>query len=78
MLSGGLVNDTNNNEVGVTNFGLGTLTNNGGPTQTVALLSGSPAIDSGSNAYVAAGETDQRGLPRIVNGTVDIGTFEAQ
>ena len=53
----------------------------GGPTKTVALLPGSPAISAGSNALVAAGtETDQRGtgFARIVNGKVDIGDFESQ
>jgi hypothetical protein len=55
----------------------------GGPTQTVELLPGSPAIDMGSNglALDANGQpltTDQRGLPRIFNGTVDIGAFESQ
>src|SRR5205807_3528652 len=43
-----------------------------------ALLPGSPAIDAGNNAYVAAGATDQRGLTRIVNGTVDLGAYEVQ
>lgn len=76
--SGGLVNGTNNNQVGVTNLGLGSLTDNGGPTQTMALLAGSPAIDRGGNALVTAGMTDQRGLPRIVNGRVDVGAFEVQ
>ena len=76
--SGGLVSNVNNNQVGITNAGLGTLANNGGPTQTVALLSNSSAINHGGNIYVAAGITDQRGLTRIVNGTVDIGAFEAQ
>src|SRR5205807_1796465 len=76
--SGGLVNGVNGNQVGVTNLGLGTLANNGGPTQTVALLSGSPALRRGSTVYVTAVSTDQRGLPRIVGGTVDIGAFEAQ
>ena len=62
---------------------LGPLANNGGPTQTFALLSGSPAINAGNNASaVDAGNnsltTDQRGtgFPRIMNGTVDIGAFE--
>ena len=53
--------------------------NNGGPTFTLALLPGSPAIDAGSNALIASGvTTDQRGsgFPRIVNNTVDIGAFE--
>jgi predicted outer membrane repeat protein len=76
--AGGLTNGVNNNLVGVTNPGLAPLANNGGPTQTVALLAGSSALDHGSNAYVTAGETDQRGLSRIANGTVDIGAFEAQ
>ncbi len=41
---------------------LGPLANNGGPTQTMALLPGSPAIDAGSNALIPAGvTTDQRG-----------------
>jgi hypothetical protein len=58
---------------------LGILQNNGGPTLTLALLTGSPAIDAGDNAQaVAAGlTTDQRGQPRIVNGTIDIGAYEA-
>ena len=76
--AGGMTNGTNGNQVGVTSLGLGALANNGGPTLTMALLPGSPAIDHGSNAFVTAGETDQRGLARIVNGTVDIGAFEVQ
>ena len=57
---------------------LAPLGNDGGPTQTMALLPGSPAIDAGNNALIPAGiTTDQRGLPRIVNGTVDIGAFES-
>ncbi len=51
----------------------------GGPTETMALLPGSPAIDAGNNALIPNGvTTDQRGYARIVNGTVDIGAFEAQ
>jgi hypothetical protein len=56
------------------------LGNYGGPTQTFALLPGSPAIDAGDNAEVPSGiTTDQRGPgdPRIVNGRVDIGAFES-
>ncbi|MEX2174301.1 MAG: Ig-like domain-containing protein [Pirellulaceae bacterium] len=56
---------------------LGPLASNGGPTQTHALLSGSPAIDRGRNT-AAAPTTDQRGLPRPVGGGVDIGAFEVQ
>jgi hypothetical protein len=57
---------------------LGPLQNNGGPTQTMALLPSSPAIDSGTNQM--APEWDQRGpgYPRIVNGTIDRGAFEVQ
>jgi hypothetical protein len=76
--SGGLTNGSSGNQVGVVNVGLAPLANNGGPTQTVALLPGSPAIDKGSNSYVTAGETDERGLPRLADGTVDIGAFEVQ
>lgn len=51
----------------------------GGPTQTMALLAGSPALDHGDNALIPAGvTTDQRGLARIFNGAVDIGAYEAQ
>jgi hypothetical protein len=82
--SGGLVNGVNGNQVGVANPGLGKLADNGGPTQTIALLPGSPAIDKGTNALAvdpSTGQpltTDQRGtgFPRIVNGTVDIGAYE--
>lgn len=59
---------------------LGPLVNNGGPTQTRALLAGSPAINAGDPNYSATGfdATDQRGFPRIVDGRVDIGAFEVQ
>jgi chitinase len=78
--SGGLINGVNGNQVGVANPGLGPLANNGGPTQTIALLPGSPAIDAGSNALDAGQITDQRGasLARVFNGTVDIGAYELQ
>jgi predicted outer membrane repeat protein len=57
---------------------LGALANNGGPTQTHALLSGSPAIDKGSNPLALA--FDQRGSPfaRTAGAQTDIGAFEVQ
>ncbi len=49
-----------------------------GTTPTMSLLPGSPAINAGNNALIPAGiTTDQRGLPRVVGGTVDIGAFES-
>jgi hypothetical protein len=57
---------------------LGPLQNNGGPTQTMALLSGSPAIDAGDNSNAPAYDQRGPGFPRIVGGTIDIGAFEVQ
>ena len=51
----------------------------GGSTQTMPPLLGSPAIDRGDNIYIPSGvTTDQRGLQRIFNSTVDIGACEYQ
>ncbi|WP_008310199.1 choice-of-anchor Q domain-containing protein [Leptolyngbya sp. PCC 6406] len=57
---------------------LGPLANNGGPTQTHALVPGSPAIDAGSNGAVSPEvTTDQREFgSRIVGAAVDIGAYE--
>ena len=56
---------------------LGSLGDYGGPTQTIPLLPGSPAIDAGDNSLIPSGvTTDQRGYARIVNGTVDIGAIQ--
>jgi hypothetical protein len=55
---------------------LGPLADNGGPTLTMALLPGSPAIDAGS--AIGAPATDQRGVPRPQGAGVDIGAFEYQ
>jgi hypothetical protein len=54
--------------------GLGGLGSFGGPTQTMALLAGSPAIGAGT--VVAGITTDQRGLPRP--GTPDMGAYQTQ
>ena len=87
--SSGFTNGTNNDQVGSAtspiNPLLGSLLDNGGPTFTRALLSGSPAIDKGKTNNSS---TDQRGFPRpidfsgIANATngdgSDIGAFEVQ
>lgn len=59
--------------------GLGPLQGNGGPTQTMALLPGSVAIDGGKNAFVST-NYDQRGpgFPRVFNAAIDIGAVEFQ
>jgi hypothetical protein len=59
---------------------LGPLQDNGGPTFTHALLSGSPAINAGDPDFTPPPAYDQRGpgFDRVVNGRIDIGAFEAQ
>ena len=59
---------------------LGPLQDNGGPTFTHALLPGSPAIDSGDPSFTPPPFYDQRGpgFDRVVNGRIDIGSFEVQ
>jgi hypothetical protein len=78
--SSGLTGGSNGNQVGTTarpiDPRLGPLRDNGGPTWTMALLPGSPAIDAGDNTTAPA--TDQRGLPRVMRGRIDIGAFEVQ
>jgi hypothetical protein len=73
--SGGLQNGVDGNLVGVANPGLAPLGSYGGPTQTIALLPGSPAIDAGTSGP-GIPDTDQRGEPRV--GAPDIGAFESQ
>jgi hypothetical protein len=63
---------------------LGPLADNGGPTQTHALLPGSPAIDAGDLGISSPPAFDQRGAPfaRIVDGNedtfnvIDMGAYE--
>jgi hypothetical protein len=79
-------NFTGRGDVNNTDPILGPLQNNGGPTQTQALLSGSPAIDAGNPGGCTDGQghllkTDQRGKPRPdkedKNGC-DMGAYERQ
>lgn len=77
-----VVSGVNGNLVGgvggrpIINALLGPLANNGGPTETMALLVGSPAIGTADNA--AAPATDQRGVTRqdVPGEATDIGAFE--
>lgn len=80
----GLVNGTNGDKIGV-DPKLDALANNGGVTQTFALLSGSPAIDAGDNPTCAAdpiNNLDQRGSTRPLDGdgnlsvVCDMGAYE--
>jgi hypothetical protein len=70
-------NDANGNQVGTAASPidplLGPLQDNGGPTQTHALLAGSPAIDRGLSPD-GAPPSDQCGVGR--SGAPDIGAFE--
>jgi len=86
--SDGTCNLTQPNDLPNTDPVLGPLADNGGPTETHALLRGSPAIDAGEVVCTdpdgAPLTTDQRGEPRPVDGNgdsitaCDIGAFEAQ
>jgi hypothetical protein len=64
---------------------LGTLQYNGGPTATMALPSGSPAIDAGNPLGCKDSQghlltTDQRGMPRpdSKEKVCDMGAYESQ
>ncbi len=75
------VGDRTGNKIGVSPR-LGPLQNNGGPTPTHALRSGSPALNAGNPArpgsgYPACAPRDQRFLPRGGK-RCDIGAFEVQ
>ena len=87
----GFTNGVNGDQVGTLaapiDAKLGALANNGGPSPTHKLLSGSPALDAGNDALArdASDNTltsDQRGAGRFANsagpgtGTVDIGAYE--
>lgn len=55
---------------------LGPLADNGGPTLTHALLTGSPAINAGDDALCPS--IDQRGIARPQGDHCDIGAYEAE
>jgi RTX calcium-binding nonapeptide repeat (4 copies) len=57
---------------------LGPLQNNGGPTETHALLVGSPALDTGINPLSLAFDQRGAGFFRQSGPGVDIGAFELQ
>ena len=61
-------------------FGLAELADNGGPTQTMALLPASPLIDAGDNSVCAnslVNNLDQRGVTRPQGSYCDIGAYES-
>lgn len=77
-VSGCTISGTTANNITGQNPRLGLLQNNGGNTETHALLTSgppSPAIDAGDNA--ACPLTDQRGEARPQGATCDIGAYEA-
>ena len=58
---------------------LDALANNGGPTETFALIAGSPAIDAGDTTTCTnspISNLDQRGITRPVGSSCDIGAYE--
>jgi len=60
---------------------LAPLADNGGPTQTMALQEGSPAIDAGDDTICGGtlvGGVDQRGVTRPQGSHCDIGAFELE
>ena len=81
VASGIVQTDAGGNLTGVDPL-LGPLQNNGGATETHALLPGSPAKDTGPDPVpdFAGNEFDQRGagFARVVDGRSDIGAFEVQ
>ncbi|MEO8609111.1 MAG: choice-of-anchor Q domain-containing protein [Chloroflexota bacterium] len=73
-LSGCSVNGTTTHNLSEIDPQLGPLLSNGGPTQTQALLVGSPAINAGNNSKCES--IDQRGVARPQQSLCDIGAYE--
>jgi hypothetical protein len=86
LSSDGTCNFNNTGDLNNTDPQLGPLQKNGGPTETMALPSGSPAIDAGNAAGCTDNKgnllkTDQRGMPRPDKedtGGCDMGAYESQ
>jgi hypothetical protein len=57
---------------------LAPLADNGGPTLTHALLTGSPAKDAGHDEYLSTYDQRGTGFPRKAGTHADIGAYEAQ
>ncbi len=68
--------DQSGDQVGVTDPGLEPLADNGGPTQTHALKTDSPAIGNADPDDFP--ETDQRGVERPQGAAPDVGAFELE
>jgi CSLREA domain-containing protein len=70
---------SNNFSMSNTNPKLSSLANNGGPTQTMALLAGSPAIDTGNASFCSSSPVngvDKRGVTRPKGAGCDIGAYD--
>jgi len=70
----GLTDPTDHVDVSPADLALGPLQDNGGPTETHALLLGSVAI--GAAVLASCPATDQRGIPRPQGPECDVGAFE--
>gem|GEM_PF-3504701 len=69
------VTDNGFNQLGVDPL-IGALTDNGGPTETHALMPGSPAINRGLNFAATVNDQRSDGFPRTVGLRTDIGAVE--
>jgi uncharacterized repeat protein (TIGR01451 family) len=90
--SGATFTGTTTHNIVNTSANLGVLANNGGPTQTMLPLPGSPAINAGDSGASLPPDTfdldndgntaealpvDQRGFTRVIGGNFDIGAVES-
>jgi hypothetical protein len=74
--SGATISGANNLPTGTDPL-LGPLGDHGGPTLTMALLPGSPAINAGSNPAALTNDQRGAGFARVNGGAIDIGAFES-